>query len=657
MVVELALAKTLAALAGAGPLVGEAIVGWTTKKGLDGIVKRLTNTDYQAQLGEALDAGVIGFATRLAAVTDLRKRHVHALKTTFESDEAAQALDGLAYAWLGGVDAEGLFVLLRKARAIPRKCTADQLREAWRAEFCVSFLVAAAEHPLLLKAGQGIERLPEPSSERGYLEGLIRDHGSLAMKGIAKPKEALSYPITDLYTPLRATGAVQATLLAHIVAASRCVLLIGQPGAGKTTFCKLAAVVLARDRLGKTDGGRADHLGLPLREDAPLPLFARLSQLATLMERAESRQLRNAPNEWLLELVPDEARSVYKSAFDSGRAMIILDGLDEIGSEEVRERVARVVTWVLDKWGGNRILLTSRPQGDRGIVDPGQFVRATLEPLSTGDVQKFVRRWVVKLPEDDQTQADYEPRLRDALLADRRLRRLISNPVMLTCLCVVHWHQQELPEGKAELYQAVLRWLMESREQERREAGWTGEFAAECFRHLALQMMTREEGRASQVEVGWAAEALSDLFIEEGKAKNRNEVRRKAPEFLHREMLVSGIVEQPSPGDTRFWHLTFQEFYAADRLTDLDEEEWWEVLHTKLDDPGWRETVDIFTALLGRQNRRKVRRFLQRIQDTGGGGEIVDKALVVGVLVGCAGSWNPSTSNSLKGSPRSVLRR
>ena len=633
MVVELAVAEVLAGLAGVGSVAGKAIVGLAAKKGLEGIVARLTKPDYQTQLDEALESGITGFTTRLLAGTKLKQRHLEALKTTFASDDAAQVLDGLAYAWIGGVDAEAFFVLLRKARAVPRTCSDDQLRKAWRTGFCVNFLVAAAERPLLLQAGRGIDQLPEPASEKGYLEGLVIDHGSLTMKGIARPKEALSYPITDLYTPLRAVGTVQATLLlAHFVAASRHVLLIGQPGAGKTTFCKLAAVVLAKDRLAQTDGERATHLGLPLREEAPLPLFARLSHLARLMEPGESRQLRNAPHTWLLELVPDDARPIYESAFESGRAMIVLDGLDEIGSEEIRDRVARVVTWVVKKWGHNRILLTSRPEGDRGIVDPAQFVRATIEPFSTKEVETFVGRWVAKLPEDDQAQADYEPRLRSALLADRRLRRLVSNPVMLTCLCVVHWHQQELPEGKAELYQAVLRWLIESREKERREAGWTGEFSAECFRALAFQMMTGEEGRVTQVEAGWAVEALNDVYIEEGKAKNTREVRRKAPEFLDREMMVSGIVEQPSPGALRFWHLTFQEFYAADHLTVLDDDEWWEIIHPRLDEPGWRETVDLFAALLAQKSRKRARTLLRRIRDTAEGEGLVGKALVVGIL-------------------------
>ena len=39
------------------------------------------------------------------------------------------------------------------------------------------------------------------------------------------------------------------------------------------------------------------------------------------------------------------------------------------------------------------------------------------------------------------------------------MRRLATNPVMLTCLCVVHWNEGRLPEGRSRVYRAVIRFL------------------------------------------------------------------------------------------------------------------------------------------------------------------------------------------------------
>jgi hypothetical protein len=69
-----------------------------------------------------------------------------------------------------------------------------------------------------------------------------------------------------------------------------------------------------------------------------------------------------------------------------------------------------------------------------------------------------------------------------------RMRRMAKYPVMLACLCVVHWNEKRLPEGKADLIMAVLRWLLDAKEEKRLARGYSNTFAGECFKSLALAM-------------------------------------------------------------------------------------------------------------------------------------------------------------------------
>ena len=51
------------------------------------------------------------------------------------------------------------------------------------------------------------------------------------------------------------------------------------------------------------------------------------------------------------------------------------------------------------------------------------------------------------------TEADRTTRRTD-------VRRLATNPVMLTCLCVVHFNEgRKLPEGSCNVYKAAERWM------------------------------------------------------------------------------------------------------------------------------------------------------------------------------------------------------
>ncbi len=76
----------------------------------------------------------------------------------------------------------------------------------------------------------------------------------------------------------------------------------------------------------------------------------------------------------------------------------------------------------------------------------------------------------------------------------------------------------------------------------------------------------------------------------------------QARDWLRFECLWSGIVEESAAGKVRFWHLTFQEYLAAQELAWRRDKEgaenWWPGVSGRLDDLQWRETVDLLPGVL-----------------------------------------------------------
>ncbi|MBF0428623.1 MAG: SUMF1/EgtB/PvdO family nonheme iron enzyme, partial [Magnetococcales bacterium] len=494
-----------------------------------------------------------------------------------------------------------------------------------------------------------------------WLQNLLDQTNTLEIRGIGsgagRNKDAGRYSIETLYTPLRSRGGGgEATVaLADLLPKHSRLLIEGQPGAGKTTFLRLAAAMLCRDILAipspLASTWRKEYLGFVSTRPPLVPLFLRLSQLAALL--AKDQDLLSADDgRRLLDLLQslvkpedDKAwRDHWNGLLERGEVLLLLDGLDEVADEVVRKRVIAIVQETTRRWGKCPMVVTSRPFGVEQMKGLG-FQHVVIEPFGQLEIHEFIKRWSAALHEQANeasgVRANHQEILLQAILEKPAIRILAANPVMLTCLCVVHWNEGQLPEGRARVYQAVIRWLIAARSDMRVKAGFGDQFTLEAFTTLALAMMTVNQGKKQAVfDVQDGAEAVESLVARYfSELKNKPERLRTGRQWLAFECLGSGIVEELGDQRIKFWHLTFQEYLAAQALAWLGDEEkpgedFWPILKQKLDDPQWRETVELFPgALFDEGGKRRVDRLLQRVLNLRGKKPTLeDDARVAGIM-------------------------
>ena len=478
-----------------------------------------------------------------------------------------------------------------------------------------------------------------------YLEESLRETGRVDVRGVSahagRGRAALSLPIEEVFLPLRARveppgrvipahggrGATEEPeLLSELVAAHRRVLVVGGPGSGKTTLLRWFAARLAR--------------GKPLvqRTEAPVPVFVRLASLPHLLRREDVPPHERGERVLarLLRARYDDATAAWlEQLLREGRAALLLDGLDELGEGAERARVEKLVGDVLAAWPEAPAIITSRPFGFEPLAAAVELPRAHLEELSDDDVRRFLAGWAALLLPDEPSRREHVATLSRSLLAAPAIRTLARNPVMLTCLCVVHWNERRLPEGKADLVAAVLRWLLAAREDARRERGFSTPFAEEAFKALAAAMTLHERGKQAVVDLAWAEEQIGATLRDELRVTDERRIHDQGRRFLEDEALESGVVELVDPGELRFWHLTFQEHLAARALVERSDDEhagWWPVVRAHLDDPQWREVLDHFAGALAHTGRRRLHLLVDRIVALANPGELAEVARVVGVL-------------------------
>ena len=467
--------------------------------------------------------------------------------------------------------------------------------------------------------------------------------------GFGNVKKAGRYPIEQLYTPLRSRadsgvpgkeegmrdgGTVK---LSELLPRHRLLLIEGQPGSGKTTFLRHVASMLTRDKLGMPcpDGKSwsSKYLGLEATATSRMPVFLRLARLVPFLE--QDRVLEKDDRERLLRLldkpagIEDETawKTHWRKLIERGEVLFLLDGLDEVADEMLRDRVFNIFRSALESWSKCPFVVTSRPI-QTVVLRQMKFHLVTIEPFRDGEIREFIGRWVNALyGVDEQARphegsVEYRGKLEKAIVEQPSIRRMARNPVMLTCLCVVHWNEGGLPDGRARVYRAVIRWLIAARTEQRKKAEFTDGFALKAFALLALRMMGQgEKDRKKAVfELQDAAEVLEPLIQVEFPSIQRPEDRReKARQWVRFECLGSGIIEEIGGNQLRFWHLTFQEYLAAFQLAWLGDGgkadvDWWPTVERHLDDVQWRETIDLMPGcLFDEGGPRRVNLLLERV--------------------------------------------
>lgn len=471
-----------------------------------------------------------------------------------------------------------------------------------------------------------------------YLESLLSEVAYIELRNVNAGRAARGanqVPIERLYTQLTTTGfdltalgRVRVPLTDHLFAHER-LLIEGQPGSGKTTLVRYVVSLLARDRLGvpcpNAESWREHHLR---GNDAldKLPVFVRAAELVERLDKANGGARTAVLLDHLAERWPEAdsglSRAYFERALRNGDAVLFLDGLDEVADPALR---SKAIALCKDLCGWKcRIVVTSRPIATEELQPLG-FARVVVEPFDTDAIATFIDLWVRALYDkalDAQLagrEATYHEQLRAAIIDRARIRRLAQNPVMLTCLAIVHWNEGDLPEGRSRVYRAVLKWLLLASSAKRKQEGYTDRFAELAFQRLALAMMAGD-GKRAVIDLQAAAEAVEPVVQRHfDKLTKKSERLAFAREWLRFEALHSGILQELARNQLRFWHLTFQEYLAAAELAMLGEDEagedhWWPMVRAHLFDAQWRESVEMLPCCLLETSDRRVDLLLQRVQ-------------------------------------------
>lgn len=393
----------------------------------------------------------------------------------------------------------------------------------------------------------------------------------------------------------------------------------GAAGSGKSTFCRWLALVVAEGRVPAHRQIAVDEDDftetLPEKLAGRLPLLLRLRDWASHPEflagngRWTRAQLEASLAGWLDKTRPgDLTAEVFQAELKAGRCLLILDGVDEVpesrGDDLPRRNLLTGLADALPAWrkAGNWLLVTSRPYGldaedQRRLGVPMAELAELPEPL----MQLFVRRWFEAVdPANAVVKADG---LLTHLAQRDDLAEMRSNPMLLTALCVKYDEGRRLPQDFYALYDAVLDQVLYKRCDTENERSQTRN------RLGAIALGMHRGDAASQRRIPAAevtVEEVDCLLAELARHDTRSE-SGPADACTKRELLLSdsGLLLPRDNRRAAFYHLSFQEFLAAERLRKQPEAPE-AILASHAGTPAWRRTLRfLFCAIAERDSAER----------------------------------------------------
>ncbi len=326
-------------------------------------------------------------------------------------------------------------------------------------------------------------------------------------------------------------------------------MVLGKPGAGKTTFLQYLAVRC-------NQGHFQPHL---------VPFFIQLKNFA--------EDALDEGNFSLLHYITQEfdrsgmSEPEVETLLNQGRGLILLDGLDEV-PEAASDEVIKHIRKLSDKYYKNQLVITCRIAAQeyrfRG------FTEVEIADFKPTQIESFAKKWFVAVARNSPEVGVQKASLfleQMALPENQQIRELATTPVLLNLTCLVFQAKADFPAKRSDLYKQGLDLLLIRWDEAR------GIKRDDVYRNLSLPHKLQLLSQLAAITF-----SQGDYFFEETTLQHLiADYLRTLPNFQTDEsdleldsmaVLKSieaqhGLLVERARRIYSFSHLTFQEYFPA----------------------------------------------------------------------------------------------
>ncbi|AFZ33253.1 putative signal transduction protein with Nacht domain [Gloeocapsa sp. PCC 7428] len=317
--------------------------------------------------------------------------------------------------------------------------------------------------------------------------------------------------------------------------------VLGKPGAGKTTFLKHIALQCIN---GKLQANR-------------VPILIALKDFAETPKQPS-----------LLEYIAQQFTScgIIDSAIAAqilihGRALVLLDGLDEVQEKDCYRVVQEIRNFVA-KFLHCHFVLTCRIATREYTFE--EFTEVEIADFDADQIASFAHNWFVSQEESTN--------FLQKLQQNATIRELATNPLLLTLICLVFAETASFPTNRTQFYKEGINLLLKKWDAKRnieREQVYKNlsvKHKEDLLSQIAFQTFEQGEYFFRQQELEqYIADYIRSLpssVTATQALQLDSEVILKSIEAQH------GLLVERARGIYSFSHLTFHEYFTAQTIVD-----------------------------------------------------------------------------------------
>lgn len=389
-----------------------------------------------------------------------------------------------------------------------------------------------------------------------HIEDTLKWASTISFRDLKKEKKTintyvdLDYYVVPKYLSLEDEISERINLFEIFNYTEKNIIILGQPGAGKTTTMKRLVYYFTNENI---------HSELrPFSH----PIVIRLREWNNFQNKSIITELMNIygftidNSKWFFETFLKSNSKVFFDRFINRlEFLLILDGLDEL-RHDLKEKLILELGFLSSMMKKSRIIVTSRP--GENIDTRNNFKEFEICSLNSEQIKTFIFKWIG----NSEEAASLEKQITNSPFSDT-----IKRPLTLGHLCALYERNKKIPVKPKTIYRKIINLLLEEWDDQRginRKSEY-GRFEPdrkmEFLSYLAFTIITNHN------KISFSPKELEDAYKK--ICKNFNLPQSESKKVVKELESHTGIFIQSGYQNYEFAHKSIQEFLTAEYIVRL----------------------------------------------------------------------------------------